>query len=80
MSRQALQTNVRTWAWISWEWRGRGGKEEKQWHLRGRADRTWRLINREETGNQSNMTKRFWTWFMLKGAEGKGQKVGEHFY
>lgn len=26
------------------------------------------------------MTKRFWTWFMLKGAEGKGQKVGEHFH
>lgn len=41
-------------------------------------DRTWRLVNGKGARKESNMTARFWTWFMLKEEEGKGQKVGEH--
>lgn len=41
-------------------------------------DRTWRLVNGKGARKESNMTARFWTWFMLKEEEDKGQKVGEH--
>lgn len=36
-------------------------------------------MGRGQEKKESNMTKRFWTWFMLKEEECKGQKVGEHF-
>lgn len=86
MSCQALQTKVRTWPWTIWEdddkgshreWSTRGGKEEKKWHLRGRTDRIWRLVN-EGTGKKMYDTK-VWTWFMLRGEEGKGYTF-EHFH
>lgn len=57
MSCQALQTKERTWTvWevgdegSHWEWSTRSGQEEKKWHLRGRTDRTWRLVNTEGKG------------------------------